>query len=127
MGINGKSLFLDIDYWIPVPVHFVRRSIRGYNHVDLLFDPYLKSMGVQFCEGVSRVKHTPFLYDLTANQRVLITKNAFSLNRDIDFKGKRVVILDDIITTGGTVCEISRLLRDSGVTYIGVLSLCYVR
>lgn len=118
--------FENIDYWIPVPLHPKKLKKRGFNQVEILFFPLLETYQKKLSPIIYRKKNTPSLFDLNKKNRQEILSNAFDLiNSNESLKNKRVVLLDDIVTSGSTLNEIAKLLRAKEVSYIGALTLCY--
>src|ERR1051326_6764777 len=70
-----------------------------------------------------RRRRTPSQGRLGPVARVRNVRGAFAVRRGCDVKGKRIVLVDDVLTTGATVEECARVLRRGGATFIGVLTL----
>ncbi len=109
--------FEKIDFRIPIPVHKKRRRSRGFNQVDLIFDGYNCNPMVQ------RIKNTDALFDQSPEQRRHTVSGAFKLDGNIE--GKRIVLLDDICTTGATLSEVAKLLRSHGASDVFGFTLAY--
>lgn len=127
---QAKIMF---DYWqkldvskkdfivIPVPISKKRLRERHYNHMSLVAKEFSKMTGYNVDESIIiRVKETKPQYKLTKKQRAENLKGAFSvLLENIEYcKDKNLLIFDDILTTGSTVAEISKILSKSGAKYI---------
>lgn len=94
-----------IDVVIPVPISETRRFERGFNQVEELLD----SCDV-FYEKIYRTKDTKHMYELKSkDERNKNVESAFNI--EIDLEGKRVLIVDDILTTGATIAEIVKSIR----------------
>nr|WP_242650064.1 phosphoribosyltransferase family protein [Rodentibacter trehalosifermentans] len=112
---------------IPVPLHHFRQWQRGYNQADLLAKIIARWLEIPCLSHiVKRVKHTPTQRGLTATARRKNLKNAFEIELSASFHYQRVALLDDVITTGSTLNEIAKLLRQSGVKEIQVWGLARV-
>lgn len=120
--------FPEVAWWIPVPMHYTRRRSRGFDQVVDLFSPLLQSWGKCLTPILSRDVETPPLFTLKKDQRAAVLSGVFSLNPVFggQLKGHRVVILDDILTSGSTVLEISKLLFECGVLEVRVITLAGV-
>ena len=110
---------------IPVPLYHFRQRRRGYNQADLLSRQLSRWLDIPNLNHiVKRVRHTHTQRGLSAKDRRQNLKNAFSLAvSKNEFPYRRVALVDDVITTGSTLNEISKLLRKLGVEEIQVWGL----
>ncbi|MGR3807101.1 phosphoribosyltransferase family protein [Pasteurella testudinis] len=108
---------------LPVPLHAVRQWQRGYNQ-SLLLAKWLSKWLEIPCDNqlLQRVRYTAAQRQLSGKQRHKNLRRAFALSQTPSYRS--VAIIDDVITTGTTMQEISRLLQKSGVQDIQVWSLC---
>lgn len=100
---------------IPVPLHKNRFNKRGFNQAEI-FGKYLsKTMDIPINSNlVFRTKDThPQAQIIEQSKRKINIKDAFSINKNFDFKNKNFIIVDDVWTTGATIKEIVRLLKKS--------------
>ncbi|MCT4509067.1 MAG: ComF family protein [Tepidibacter sp.] len=111
--MNDKLKYenIDFDYIIPVPLHKKRLKKRGYNQALLIAKQISKIRKKEVLDIVVRNENTPFLSQLSREERLKKMKNVFTLtqNNNKIYK-KNLLIVDDIFTTGATVNEISRNL-----------------
>ena len=111
------------DIIISVPLHKRRHWRRGFNQTELLAKQLAKWLNCQWHPlWMTRIKATAIQQQLTAEQRQTNLLSAFQLNRSV--AGLNVALLDDVVTTGATLTEISRLLTENGVASIQVWCLC---
>jgi competence protein ComFC len=110
---------------IPIPSHPKRIKDRGFNHVTLLFSPFLAHHGLRLTSVLKRVKHTKPLFSLTESARTAEIKNAFTLLDDTLIKDKKILLIDDILTSGSTLSEVATLLKEKGASSIEGLTLAY--
>lgn len=104
---------------IPVPLSKKRLRERGFNQAVELAKPIGKGLNIPVdVKHCQRVRHTEAQATLLAKHRQKNIKNAFVINKN--FKAKHVAIVDDVVTTGRTVRELSRVLRKSGVEKIEI-------
>ena len=111
----------DIDAILPVPLHWIRHGIRGFNQASEISRPLQKLTGLPVISNVRRVRATPPQSGLTAKERRRNLKRAFAVRGVIN--AKHILIVDDVITTGETCRQIARLLLDNGAEKISVLAL----
>ena len=107
------------DYIIPVPLHHKRLCERGFNQALEIARPIAKKFKVPLAiKSCKRIKHTDAQAMVPKNKRKKNIKNAFVI--DANFTPHSVVILDDVVTTGQTVLELARVLRDNGIQKIDI-------
>ena len=107
------------DLIIPIPLHPQRLRERGFNQALEIARPISKHLGIPLdIHGTQRTKHTAAQSGLTALERQRNITGAFAANRD--YTGLSVVVVDDVMTTGQTAREISRVLRARGASRIDV-------
>lgn len=108
---------------IPVPLHRKRRQKRGYNQAEVFARELGERMDLPVCANlVSRVKNTRPQKELNQAERQKNLKKAFIINRSI-VQLNRVLLVDDIYTTGSTVDAVAQALRDAGVKEVYVLCI----
>jgi len=121
-----------IDIILPVPLHLKRFRMRGFNQAYLLVCSWNILAG-QYPYRPAQQQVEPHLLVRTAAtvpqsvlgraQRAVNIKNAFDLNQPAKVKDKRVLLIDDVYTTGATVNECTRLLLNCGARHVDVLTL----
>lgn len=114
---------------VPVPLHRFRHWQRRYNQSGLLAREVARQCGLTCMEGlVRRTRPTRPQIGLNARQRARNVQGAFAVHGDMlaRLKGRPVIIVDDVITTGSTVGAISRALHRAGVAHVDVLSFSRV-
>lgn len=121
---NFPYILEDTDMFVPVPVHRKRFKERGFNQSDVLAKKLAELSGKMCCNnGIKRVRYTAPQSGLHPEQRLINIKNAFEVNNEIDFKGKKIVLIDDIFTTGATINECAGILRKVGAVQVDFLTL----
>ncbi len=112
-----------VDALVGVPLWHRRRWRRGYNQCDELCRPLARWRGcVWHREGLTRQRAGAVQHSLNARQRRQNLKNAFQL--EFAVQGLHIALVDDVVTTGSTVAEISRLLLRNGAATVQVWCLC---
>ena len=104
-------------FLVPVPLHRKRLAYRGFNQSDLLANGIanrFENTEVQFV--LRRIKNTPQQAKLAKKERHENLEGAFALNQKIDFlKEKICFLVDDVCTTGSTLEECARVLKEGGM------------
>lgn len=114
------------DVVVPVPLHFLRLWWRGYNQSYLLAQEISRLSHRGLLCALKRKRFTKPQGRLDRKSRKENLKDAFRLNYDIDIKGKDVLLVDDVFTTGSTVLECARVLKRAGARKIYVTTLAIV-
>ena len=117
------------DFVIPVPLHKSRQRRREYNQSEIIARRVSKAIGAEYIsDSIFRVRSTRQQAKIDSEtKRWVNVKNAFSLSDEgyIDFKARRVLIVDDIVTTGATIYEVSKPIREQKPERVDVFSLAY--
>jgi len=119
---------IECDYIIPVPLHWTRFAKRGYNQADemaFVLSTYMQRPVIQL---LKRVKMTAFQSSLKHEERLPNVHDAFVLtckNKE-QFKGKHLLLVDDLMTTGATLQAAARQLRDLNPASITAVVACRV-
>lgn len=109
---------LNADALIPVPLHRDREKKRGYNQAAIVANEIGRILKIPVCENIiGRSKNTNAMKLQTAQDRQKNIKNAFKILTN-DVKLETAVLIDDIYTTGSTLDEMSRTLKNAGVKHI---------
>ncbi|MGE0754094.1 MAG: ComF family protein [Alphaproteobacteria bacterium] len=122
----GKEIIHRSDAIVPVPLHWRRFVKRRYNQSALLARSLARHTGLPVLEdGLQRVKHTPPQTGLSREQRLKNLQGAIVIHRKHaeSFKGKSVLLIDDVLTTGSTINQCSKVLLRGGVSTVNVLTL----
>jgi ComF family protein len=109
---------------VPVPLHWWRRWQRGYNQSETLAWALARCLGVP-CQPrwLRRNRNTPFQTAQTAAGRKSNVAGAFAVRSPAKLKGKAVLLVDDVMTTGSTANEAARALRGAGAASVAVAVL----
>jgi ComF family protein len=111
------------DIAVPVPLHPTRLHERGYNQSALLANELGRQLGIAVREDVlTRVRHTAPQMTLNATQRQINVQGAFRC-RDPGVAGHRVLLIDDVCTTGATLSACAAALREAGAASVWALTL----
>ena len=119
-AFQGSSFAESIDCFVPVPLHWMRRLNRGYNQSMII------------CKGISgsqrkvntdlvRIRNTERQWSLSTFKRKRNVKDAFAVRKGHEFAGRRICLIDDITTSGATLNECARTLKDAGADKVYAL------
>lgn len=108
---------------LPVPLHPLRERKRGYNQAQLLANRVAKQNGLTVSAGLKRLHNTEPQAQLNRNDRLKNLLNSFESSENPAFANKKVVLVDDVCSTGATLNECAKALRQKGVQNIWGLVL----
>lgn len=112
-----------IDAFVPVPLHPARRREREFNQAEVLARLLSKRAGIPLLSAIERVRYTTTQTRLDRDTRMENLRGAFRVRHTPLVTGRRLILIDDVFTTGSTVEECSRVLRDSGAASVRVLTV----
>ena len=125
--VSETTGFADYDLVIPVPLHRARHRERGFNQSDLLAEGISEAAGVAVGKGIlKRRKNTKDQTHLNAQQRAENVKDAFVVKRPDLTDANKVILVDDVMTTGATLNECAGMLRTAGVKEVFAATLAVV-
>src|SRR5262249_55982024 len=104
----------EFDIIVPVPLHPARQRERGFNQADLLAELLSTHASVPCRRLLKRVRYTTTQTALDRSERMENLHNAFRLRKNADVRGLRVLLIDDVLTTGSTLSECARVLKGAG-------------
>jgi ComF family protein len=127
MAAAGRDLLADADLLVPVPLHYRRHVQRGFNQSVWLCAALRRRTGAAVgIDVLKRTKPTPSQGGLTADGRRRNVQGAFRVRRPGLVKGVRIVLVDDVFTTGATAEACARELKRAGAACVDVLTLARV-
>ena len=130
--LNNKKVcnFINsYDIIIPVPIHNKRKKERGYNQSFLIIKEFIENFSkvesnILLEENIlKKVKNVSRQSLLSKEDRFSNVIGAYEFNKNKNIRGKRVLVFDDIYTTGSTVNECSRILKQAGAEYVDVFTI----
>src|SRR5437773_11964952 len=102
------------DMIVPVPLHPTRQRERGFNQASLLAELLTAQISIPSKPVLKRVRYTTTQTALDRAERMENLHNAFRLRRNANVRGLRVLLIDDVLTTGSTLSECARIFKRSG-------------
>ena len=114
----------DFDVLMPIPLHPSRLREREYNQSLLLADELNRDLGLPLVyDNLVRLRATPPQTELSRSERLANLRRCFAVQRPADVIDKRVLLIDDVMTTGTTAHECAKALRKAGAGDVYVVTL----
>ena len=124
MAFGAADPSWKVDALVPVPLHPARKRKRGYNQAELLALEIGKQLGLRVENNwLIRTKNTVPQKLLNGQERQNNLKKAFNIGRNDVKLYDRIILVDDIYTTGTTLDEIAALLKSHGVSEVYCVTL----
>jgi len=118
------KLFGSYDIICAVPIHKKRKAERGYNQSELIAKEISKKLqNIEYKDILIKTKNNKRQSDLKREDRIDNVRNVYEIRNKQIIKDKKIIIFDDVYTTGNTVNECSRVLKENGANKILVLTL----
>ncbi len=114
-----------IDLVLSVPLHISKWQERGYNQAHLIAKRFAKKLHLPYhSSALKRVKKNSSQVGKSGAQRRKNLANTFKLNQVLAKDLNHVILIDDVVTTGSTASEISKLLKKSGIKKVTLVTVC---
>jgi len=114
----------EIDLIIPIPLFHLKKIDRGYNQAEYIGKGLMKSLEIKLDNSIAkRIKNTQSQTKLDTENRIANMSNAFAVKKSKKVIGKNFLIVDDVITTGTTVHELAKVLKENGAAKVYCLSV----
>jgi ComF family protein len=123
----SKNDIKQIDYLIAVPLHPKKQRTRGFNQAQIIAQRISHSLSIPLItNGITRSKQTVPQEGLSITERKKNLQNAFFFDRKKlpDLLGKRLILIDDVVTTGATANSFCQQLKDQGIEKIDIWCIC---
>lgn len=136
--LAGVAKFLWVDFTpegnektgmiLPVPLYRTKLKQRGFNQSELLAARVSNILKISLVtDNLVKIKETPDQAGLDGTARRENLKDAFTVKRPEEIRDKSILLIDDVVTTGTTASEISRMLKRNGARQVFMLSLAHGR
>jgi len=113
--LKKMTNYVGFDIVIGVPLHKSKENLRGYNQAELICKVLSKELKISKNSNIlSRVLNTQSQSLLSGKERFYNIKGAFKANYPKHIQGKSILLVDDVFTTGNTINECSKVLKESG-------------
>lgn len=121
-----RDINISPDLILPVPLAYRRLCHRGYNQATLLARPIARAFGVKMDLTSVRRKYRPDMGHKNAAQRAENIHGVFSVVHPDRIRGRKILLVDDVMTTGATFSELHRVLTAAGATAVYGVVFCRV-
>ena len=121
LALEGAHCFMEYtpEIIVPVPLHTSRLRQRGFNQAVLLGTTLSRHLSLPMVpDALVRTRPTEPQINLSAAERKLNVQGAFSVKRSDEIKGRNVLLLDDVMTTGSTMDECAKVLKKAGAATV---------
>jgi ComF family protein len=110
-----------VDLVLPVPMHWMRKVMRGTNDAEVLAEAVARSMALPMSASILRcLRPRRKQGTLLPSERRRNVRGAFGVRRNSDLEGAGILVVDDVLTTGATANELARVLRNAGASRVVV-------
>jgi ComF family protein len=123
---QGLPFGENFDIVVPMPMHWRKLWERGFNQAELLAEPVARRYGLKLSQNLRRTRYTKAQAGLNESQRRENLKNSLTVKRPAEISGKRVLLIDDVFTTGATLRAASAALKACGAARVTALTLARV-
>ncbi len=123
---NAYNFLIKYDIIIPVPLHWKRKMERGYNQVELIAKALVKCMNnkLEIKNNIlKKITNIAPQSEQSGSSRINNVKGVYNVENGIQITGKRILIMDDIYTTGSTCSECKKMLMKYKPTEIGIFAV----
>ncbi|MBY0508214.1 MAG: hypothetical protein K2X03_30145 [Bryobacteraceae bacterium] len=114
------------DLVAPMPMHWLRRLSRGRNHAEILARGLAKRTGIPYQDAAYRRKSTPPQSRVSRAERRRNVRGAFGVKWPETVRGKRILLVDDVLTTGSTAGACAAALKKAGAAHVAVITIARV-
>ena len=125
-ALRGMGMIDEIDVWVPIPSHWIRRWRVGHQPTAILARAATSSFGGTVEPLLAMRREIPPFHErpgLSSADRARAILGAFSAVPGADLEGRRVCLVDDVMTTGATLHEAKRILREAGARSVSAAVL----
>ncbi len=112
-GVNLKNFKV-----VPVPLHQAKFRERSFNQAELLAKNLASHFNLEFCDILTRVKNTKSQTEFKGTDRLNNVLSTFKIKSPVEITGQKILLIDDVSTTGATLNECGKILKESGAREI---------
>jgi len=120
----NASIYKNVDFIIPVPIHVKKEKIRGYNQSEAIATGIGNFLDIPVRNDlIKRVRNKKSQTSKSKSERWRSLQDIYEISKPQEVQKKEIVLVDDVITTGATMAYLAELLEDSGVRKLHILTL----
>ena len=124
--LQALPLEANFDLVIAMPMHWRKRWERGFNQAELLAEPVARRYGLRLAKNLRRTRYTKSQAGLTEADRRANLRGSFEVWRAEQVAGRRILLIDDVFTTGSTLRAAAEVLKAAGAAHVAALTLARV-
>lgn len=124
--LQALPLEHSFDLVIPMPMHWRKQWARGFNQAELLAKIVARRYGLRVSRVLRRTRATESQAGLSRSERQTNLHNSFAVRRPEQARGKRILLIDDVFTTGATLRAASKCLKEAGAAHVVALTVARV-
>jgi ComF family protein len=124
--MQALPLDSNFDLIMAMPLHWRKRWERGFNQAELLAEPVARRYGMRLATNLRRARYTKSQAGLSEPARRENLRGSFRVHRPEQLAGKRVLVIDDVFTTGATLRAAAAVLKSAGAAHVSALTLARV-
>ena len=124
--IQALPLDEKFDLVLAMPMHWRKQWERGFNQAELLARPVARRLRMPLSANLRRARHTKSQAGLSETERRENLRGSFQVKRPGQLAGKRILLIDDVFTTGATLRAASAALKKAGAARVSALTLARV-
>lgn len=121
--VAGLTTFEEIDCFIPVPLHTARKRERGYNQSMAICEGMHAKTNIPISEALKRIRYSITQTKFSSHERTRNVQGIFTVNNAESIRGKHVMLIDDVMTTGSTLEACAQALLESGARSVSALTI----
>lgn len=118
-----KENNIDAEVILFIPSSKKALKERGFNQCEFLAKEISKKLEIKIYRDIIKVKNIKEQKTLSKEDRVKNVRDAFKIRDKSNVKGKKIILLDDVVTTGATIYECEKILKEAGATSINILTV----
>ncbi len=111
------------DAVVPVPLHSLRKREREFNQAEVLGRELIRAHEWELCDALERIRYTVTQTHFDRRHRMRNLRDAFRMRAGAIVRGKSLLLVDDVLTTGSTLDECARVLLAAGARTVHALTV----
>lgn len=126
-NLNEEHFFDGIDLIMPIPLHYTKRAIRGYNQSEYIAKGISETSGIPVSSALAAKSPHATQTHKGVQERWENTRDIFTVKHPEQLEGKHILICDDVITTGSTLVSAAKEIKNIPGTKVSILTLAIAR